>query len=52
MEEIKMMEYCNTCKIVNNGGLRFYQGRQPLAHLVWNENNPDNLRQPGMIIHH
>jgi len=42
----------NYIRVINNGGLRFYQGIQPLAHIIWNEHNPNNPWVKGMVVHH
>ena len=31
---------------------RYYVGRKPLSHIVWNENNPKNMWRPGYVVHH
>lgn len=33
-------------------GRSFLGGKQPLAHIVWNEHNPNNPWKKGMVIHH
>jgi hypothetical protein len=42
---------CNL-RLVNNGGTRFYFGKIPLAHFIWNYYNPDNKYYYGLVIHH
>jgi hypothetical protein len=36
---------------VNRDG-RMFQGKVPVAHIVWNSNNPDDIIEKGYEIHH